>query len=361
MARRLDGDVSADAVLRYAVLFVPAWWAWVGYAYYSNRFSNDDLFARLFTLLQMAAAIVLAVRAHDALEEGSRGFALAYGAFRLLLALRYVIAAWKIEETRALASRQAVGFGIAGALWLLSATVPAPTRFWLWGVALLVDVGTPFSLGRLNQRHPLNSEHLQERFGNFTLIVLGEGVLSMVGPVRDVIWGFENLFVAGAALTIGFAIWWLYFETLDSAPVEEAGEQGGARHHHVWLYGQLPFAMAMAAGAASLVHLVHGAGDAELAGEHRWLFAGATTMVFASLALITWSYAASGSWQSSRPLALSRLLTAAVALGVGIFGGGLSAPRVVAIVSAAAIAQIAIDIVTKRSAPRRQDAAASVS
>ena len=85
VARRLHGDLSFVAVTGFIVLYGAVWWAWVGYVIYNDRFGTDDLSDRLLTLLQMGAVLVVAVRAHDAFEDGAAAFALAYGAFRLIL------------------------------------------------------------------------------------------------------------------------------------------------------------------------------------------------------------------------------------------------------------------------------------
>jgi len=217
VARRLEGPVTADAVLGFAVLAAPVWWAWVGYVYYKDRFGTDDLSDRLLTLLQMGAALALAVRAHDALEEGAAAFALAYGAFRLILTFRYVRAVMTDDEARRLAIPFAIGYGLAAPLWLASAAVPSPARFALWGAGFLVDLATPVAARRLNVEFPLNSAHLQERFGQFTLIVLGVGIVGVVEGLRDLHWAPGAGLTAALALVVAFALWWVYFETLDVA------------------------------------------------------------------------------------------------------------------------------------------------
>lgn len=87
VARRLSHEVTGSAVLGYLVLAVPVWWAWVGSIYYVDRFGTDDLSDRLITLVQMGAALAFAVAAARGLESRSGAFAVAYGTFRVVLAL----------------------------------------------------------------------------------------------------------------------------------------------------------------------------------------------------------------------------------------------------------------------------------
>jgi len=40
----LSNDVSWGGFFRFIALFVPMWWAWVGYTFYSDRFESDETF-----------------------------------------------------------------------------------------------------------------------------------------------------------------------------------------------------------------------------------------------------------------------------------------------------------------------------
>src|SRR5919202_6108977 len=53
-------DLSVSRLFAYLGVFVPIWWAWMGFTFYANRFDTDDLLYRLLTLLAMFAVAVLA-------------------------------------------------------------------------------------------------------------------------------------------------------------------------------------------------------------------------------------------------------------------------------------------------------------
>ena len=125
VARRLSDGVTGGAVLGYLVLAVPVWWAWVGYVYYVDRFGTDDLSDRLTTLVQMGAALGFAVAAARGLERGSGAFALAYGVFRVVLALGYAVAAWKARAARPLAATPLCWHSLCSA-WHASLTLATP-------------------------------------------------------------------------------------------------------------------------------------------------------------------------------------------------------------------------------------------
>jgi len=52
---------------------------------YHELHGNNDIRTRFFTFLQMFIVVAMIVFAHNALEEGSVGFALSYAAFQLVL------------------------------------------------------------------------------------------------------------------------------------------------------------------------------------------------------------------------------------------------------------------------------------
>jgi low temperature requirement protein LtrA len=356
VAQRLHGSVTTGAVGAYLVLLAPVWWAWVGYVYYTNRFGTDDLGDRLMTLAQMGAALALAAVAPDALEaKGSVAFALAYGLFRVLLVLRYAFAAWLADDGRQLARQFALGFGAAALVWLMSAAVPAPARFVLWAAGFAIDFATPFLARRQNAALPLDADHLQERFGNFTLVVLGVGTISTAESLRDHLWTPSALLAASLALLVGFAIWWIYFETLDGAPVE-AFDEGHAGTYNLWVYSHLPLAAGIAASGLSVGGLIRGVDEAALDPAARMLFAGSVALCLAALALVNRAYAAAdgGRWSSAQ--VRWALAASVVTSGVAIGGAGLSALAVAGVVAAACALPVVLDLRLRRRERRSRKA-----
>jgi low temperature requirement protein LtrA len=184
VARRLQHAVSGHEAIVYLALYAPVWWAWVGFVLYTDRFGTDDVSDRFMTLLQVGAVLVIAAAASEATADRAPAFAAAYGAFRLILAARYAIAARYVHEARRECTRQAGGFGVASLIWSASAAVESPWRFWMWGAGLAVDLLTPFLSPRLHQIVPPDAGHVEERFGTFITISLGEGFVGLVEAMR---------------------------------------------------------------------------------------------------------------------------------------------------------------------------------
>lgn len=256
LAGNLSDDYTPLGMLRFSVLFVPVWWAWVGHTYYLTRFDTEDMTHRLLTMAQMAAAASLAVHVPEALSTTSVGFAMSYAVVRGILVAEYLRAGHHIEAVRPLTRRYATGFGAAALLWFASVLVPVPWRFAVWGGALIVDILTPMTAGQLHVRFPPHLMHLPERFGLFTIIVIGEAVVSVVmGVGKDglTLWtgiaGFMGLLVA-------FALWWGYFEGAKGAAVRALSERSHVRRYQLWIYSHLPLLMGITATAVGVKHVL---------------------------------------------------------------------------------------------------------
>jgi low temperature requirement protein LtrA len=132
VASPLRDHYSLDGVVRFAPLFALIWWAWTGHAVFCTRFDTDDLIQRALTLVQVFAVAVMAANAKAALDSrDSAGFGAAYAVVRFILVAQY-FRAGQVREARPLTRRYLAGHGIAASLWLASALVPAPARFWMW-------------------------------------------------------------------------------------------------------------------------------------------------------------------------------------------------------------------------------------
>lgn len=90
LAHYLEGHISWGGVFGYALLFVAAWWAWIGGTFYNERFETYDLSYRLFVFAQLIPIAGMAIFAHDGLGATSAGFALSYAAVRALITILWL-------------------------------------------------------------------------------------------------------------------------------------------------------------------------------------------------------------------------------------------------------------------------------
>jgi low temperature requirement protein LtrA len=283
----LAHDSSLEGLLRFAFLFSLIGSAWVGATLFVSRFGSEDAVQRLLTLGQMFAVATMAVNAEGPLGgRDSAGFAAAYAGMRLLLAVQY----WRTRrhpDMRRLVTAHATGIGAVALLWLASALAPAPLRFALWGVALALDIAIPMRLSRSGGRFPPHPEHLPERFGLFTIILLGESVIAvMAGMKEQEHWTAPAALSAAAGLGVAFAVWWCYFDTLKAAAPRHVRTWREARLLSRWGLAHYPLCLGIALSAVGVEHVIIHDGIAPLSGLQGWILGGGMALVLASLGMI---------------------------------------------------------------------------
>ncbi|MBV6457981.1 MAG: hypothetical protein HONBIEJF_01102 [Fimbriimonadaceae bacterium] len=255
LSARLTADFTGLGLAKFILLFIPVWWAWVGHTFYLSRFDNDDLGHRLLTMGQMVGVAGMAVYIPAALETAHEGFALSYALVRLLLVAEYVRAGRHIPRVLPLTRRYATCFAIALSFWIVSAWVPVPYAFALWGIGLCIDFYGPLAAGKLHSQFPPHVSHLPERFGLFTILVLGESVIATVLGVAGNVRGIAGGSAGFIALLLAFMIWWGYFDGVKAAEHRHLAPDR-ILSYQVWLYAHLPIAMSIVIVAISAKKII---------------------------------------------------------------------------------------------------------
>jgi low temperature requirement protein LtrA len=287
VAEPLRHDYSLRELARLTPLFALIWWAWTGHTLFSTRFDADDRIQRGLTFVQIFAVAVMAANARDALDSrSSAGFAAAYAAVRLVLVAQY-LRVRHVKAARSLALRYIAGHGTAAALWLASALVPTPARFWIWTAAFAIDLGTPWLAVRHNVNVPPGAAHFPERLGLFTLILLGESVVAvMQGMETQENWPPEAAVSAIAGMAVPFLICGWYFERV-------AGSEQHVRTHrdairfHIWSYAHLPLYLGIVVLGVGMQRVVTAASHYHVSPAERLIFTGAAATVVAAMTVIS--------------------------------------------------------------------------
>ena len=215
----VEGHI-ADGVIGFAMGFFGVWWAWMNFTWFASAHDADDVPYRLLTLVQMAGALVYAAGVTDAVEE--QVFTLAVIGYLIMRA--GLVAQWlrvaRIPSMRRRALRYAGGVTVIQLLWLGILVAPSswrPVVFLVLATAeLCVPVWAERGVGHTARTYRLfHPEHIDERYGLFTIIVLGETILSATIGIGEVAAGGVSaglLAVALSGLLLAFGAWWLYFD-----------------------------------------------------------------------------------------------------------------------------------------------------
>jgi len=286
VAEPLRHDYSFVELARLAPLFALIWWAWTGHTFFSTRFDTDDAIQRALTFLQIFAVAVMAANAKDALDSrSSAGFAAAYAVVRLVLVGQY-LRARHVKDARALTQRYIAGHGAAAGLWLASALVPVSARLWIWATAFALDLGTPWLAVPHSVKVPPDAAHLPERFGLFTLILLGESVVAvMQGMESQEEWPLAAALSAVVGMGILFFICWWYFDHA-AGREQPVRTRRDAIRFHVWSYAHLPLYLGIVVVGVGIQRIVTAASHSPLPDSEWRILAVAAATVITAMTLI---------------------------------------------------------------------------
>jgi len=249
-------DHVGDGVVGYAMVFFAIWWAWMNFTWFASAYDTDDVAYRLTTLVQIAGALILAAGVPDAMD-GSDFAVITFGyvVMRLAMVTQWLRAAAADPPHRRSSLRFAAGIALVQLGWVLRLLLPDGLGMASFLVLAAAELVVPILAERAAPTtwHP---HHIAERYGLFTLIVLGECVLASTLAIQSALAEDAALAdlattAAGGLLTV-FGMWWLYF-------AKEASELlTSLRAGIIWGYGHyLIFASAAAVGAGLAVNVDH--------------------------------------------------------------------------------------------------------
>jgi low temperature requirement protein LtrA len=194
------------------------------------------------------------------------------------------------------------------------------------------------------------TDALAERFGAFTIIVLGETITGVVAGLSSEPVSALDLSVGLVAVVVGFGAWWTYFDFAgqrNARPDRRASVQ--------WILGHLPLTAAIAAMGAAMVSLVDHARDPGTPAATAWVMCAGAAVVLCATMLVAASLQA---WDSDRDL-YQRLARTCAAVAVVCLGVGAARPAPL-ILGLALVALLAIPwglAVTRRLASEADSAA----
>ncbi|QJD78959.1 low temperature requirement protein A [Spirosoma rhododendri] len=299
LAQRLLTDDSDMSFLEFVLLFVPIWWLWNGETTYSTRFDNErDVTHRVLTSIQLIALIILATTIPRSVESEalSTVFAITYSITRFALLVEYGRVWYYLPETRDYIRRIVLGFSVSIILWVASVFVPIPYRYWLWALGLLIELTTPLvAIGaEHHKKFPPDVRHLPERYGLFTLLVLGQSITSIVNAMIDHGLTMRSVSATILCSIIVIGIWWAYFDRVDDEAVRKVEKDGSNLPYRFWLYLHLPLTMALTMVGVGMEMTVRNVDTLDLSRSAQWFITGALSGYFLTQACISLTTLLSG-------------------------------------------------------------------
>jgi low temperature requirement protein LtrA len=340
-----EGHVG-HAIASYLLVFFTIWWPWVNFTWFASAFDTDDVPYRLLTFVQMVGILVVTAGVPAVFEAlDFRVVVIGYVIMRSALVAQWLRCAVQDPAGRGVALRFAAGIATVQLLWIGRLAIDGPL-----GIAGILVIGAgellvPVWAERSGRPTPWHPEHVAERYGLFTIIVLGECVLAASTAVGSALDADE---LTGGVVAIGlsglslvFALWWSYFKVgsgLDGRP--------SMRGAFAWGYGHYAVFAAVAALGAGL-----GVATDVVLGHAEIGPVGAAASVAVPIAIYLVAVTLLHAWPLSREGAI-RVLATGVGLAVAVLlADPLGLPASVALMAVLVAILLAVNLVAARPAP----------
>jgi low temperature requirement protein LtrA len=211
------------------LVFWLVWWAWTQFTWALNAANTDHPAVQATTMVATAVAFFMAVGIPQALGPGAFWFAAPYVAVRAIGLLLYYRVAWTDP-----AQRRAVRiFGLSSLAGLVAVLAGAlfggSLLYWLWGVAIALDLAAAGVGGQLEGWN-LHPEHFAERHGLIVIIALGETLIVAAAGLSGAPRNLETIATGALTVAVTCGLWWSYFRGARGC-LEDAmhARQGAAR------------------------------------------------------------------------------------------------------------------------------------
>jgi low temperature requirement protein LtrA len=280
-AHHLAQNPSLQGFGEFAVVFWMIWIAWMNGSLYIELHGREDGRTRLLVFGQMAVLALLAVFTGEAAGETGDSFALVYAAFLLLATWQWFSVRQEDRTARpeylAVTGWYVVGMALSALVVAASAFLSSDARLLMWAglnVGWIIAIQAAASIPDVGISEALPpTDSLVERFGLFTIIVLGEVVFGVVSGLSATGHDLVTIATGLVALLVGFGLWWIYFDLVGRRlPRADRG------NITIWMLSHIPLTMAIAAVGAGMVSLIGHAHDPATPPDTAWLLAGSTAI-----------------------------------------------------------------------------------
>jgi low temperature requirement protein LtrA len=232
-----EGHLDPFQFWKFVLVFIPLWWIWASHTMYANRFDADDRQHRLATLFIMFLLIISSGLIGQRFLASFEVIVVCYAGAKYTIAMMYLVSKKRHKESVELTT--AVGAVIlAGAtISLASVLFPAPQHYVVFYLGIVFDlVAFLFFLPRPLQVIPVHTEHLIERVGLLTIIILGESVVSLSAGLADISWTVDRLLTAATGFLMISSIWWVYFDSFHLLTEQKLTTGHSVLYSHLFVF-----------------------------------------------------------------------------------------------------------------------------
>ncbi len=215
---RLSNNLTPLGIFYCIALFIPTFWMWVSYTIFAARFDNNDAIHWGMTFVTMFAGVIMAIQIPTALEEGANVFAIGFIISQIALILLYTRAFFDKSTPKSITLFYLSCFSIAITCWIISLFFPPLIKFSLWALGMSIYLIMPWiGRKRILSKAPLDTVYVPERFGAFTIIILGQTIAAVVFGLESASWHPTAIITSMMAFILATLIWGQYYRFIRRA------------------------------------------------------------------------------------------------------------------------------------------------
>lgn len=231
------------------VVFSLIWTTWLMSTLLLTTMRSSSHTVRALLVVQMGLVLLISLAANDFVEDNSEVvgplFGLVIATFLgLLWAGRRRRHGEHGEVVNSVPRRRWALLIIAMVLFLVTGETSGAISAVAWGGGLLLVWA---SMHGLTTPQPGHDHHLTHRFGELTIIMLGETFVKVGLVISDEPMESIDLFALPVTFVVITAVWWLYFTSVVRDGISESGWR-----RYVWVLGHFPLQLLIAALAVGL-------------------------------------------------------------------------------------------------------------
>lgn len=330
---------------QFLVMLFVVWWSWGGETLYQNRYVADDIWHRLLVFGQIAGVATMGLSVSEAFGDLSTQFAIGYIIVRVLTILMYVRTYFSHPESQAYATRYMIGFAVGVVIWMIA--IFLPDFYWVaWLVAIIFEAlwwARPASDMEEVENWGPDTHHMLERFGIFTIIVLGEAFVKVLDDAQGTTLGIDQILFGMSALVVLYTLWWLYF----SDAADRLFDITSNLKLSSWSWGHFFLATSLVAFGVAVKKLFAETisyADQTVTDEYRLLLMAAVGIFLVALAMINYGLDDKLTPHSQIKRVIIYLGAMVAVVAIGLLVTGVTAIQFTAIIAGIMLAIVAFNI-----------------
>lgn len=256
----LADHLNWQGLAYFFFIFSLIFWSWINGSNYHDIHGSTGIRTRYFTLLQMFVVAAVTITLPDLFDGHHQRFAIAFACVQTIITYLWWSVGYYDHEHRRLNFYYTLCYCIALILIIGSVFTDLRTANYLWGSALFFNylapfIGGPAVVNEFKRRGMvyMTSTSLIERFGLFTIIVMGETILGIVHGISSLQHtGYEVWILFLLSVLIAFLLWWVFFDMTGDSEAKP-----GYRIFLAFNLVNIPMLAAFAAAGSSIRVILH--------------------------------------------------------------------------------------------------------